>query len=176
MFFCFMQERELGDEYGWKQVHGDVFRPPTGSLYFASLVGNGVQVAIVALLVTFLAFVGKVYTERGGLLSTVIFVYALLSPSNGFAGGRIYAQMGGKSAFFCLSVSSSFPSLAHPRLPLYCIFCLNSPLYPPTGSPLIASVHPVGIKGSLLDHICTLLLLLQFFAAFLTCSCRLLNP
>ena len=21
-------ERDLGDEYGWKQVHGDVFRPP----------------------------------------------------------------------------------------------------------------------------------------------------
>nr|VZI34539.1 unnamed protein product [Spirometra erinaceieuropaei] len=90
-------ERELGDDYGWKQVHGDVFRPPVGAIYLASLVGTGMHIALVSVAVTALAFVGKMYTERGGLLSTVIFVYALLSPVNGFFGGRLYPRLGGSA-------------------------------------------------------------------------------
>ncbi|KAM3173215.1 hypothetical protein ACTXT7_012950 [Hymenolepis weldensis] len=90
-------ERELGDEYGWKQVHGDVFRSPSGSLYFSCLIGNGVHIAAVSLIVTTLALIGKMYTERGGILSTIIFVYALLSPLNGFIGGRTYCSLGGKN-------------------------------------------------------------------------------
>ncbi|VDL59593.1 unnamed protein product [Hymenolepis diminuta] len=90
-------ERELGDEYGWKQVHGDVFRSPSGSLYFSCLIGNGVHIAAVSLIVTTLALIGKMYTERGGILSTIIFVYALFSPLNGFIGGRTYCSLGGKN-------------------------------------------------------------------------------
>uniref|UniRef100_A0A0K8REK6 Transmembrane 9 superfamily member n=1 Tax=Ixodes ricinus TaxID=34613 RepID=A0A0K8REK6_IXORI len=40
-------ERDLGDEYGWKQVHGDVFRPPSHALLFSALVGTGHQIATV---------------------------------------------------------------------------------------------------------------------------------
>ncbi|KAL5102815.1 Transmembrane 9 superfamily member 3 [Taenia crassiceps] len=90
-------ERELGDEYGWKQVHGDVFRGPTGTLYFSGLIGNGAHITVVSLIVALLALVGKMYTERGGVLSTIIFVYALFSPVNGFIGGRTYLQLGGRN-------------------------------------------------------------------------------
>ena len=37
-------ERDLGDEYGWKQVHGDVFRPASYPMLFSALVGAGYQV------------------------------------------------------------------------------------------------------------------------------------
>lgn len=37
-------ERDLGDEYGWKQVHGDVFRPVSQPILFTALVGSGYQV------------------------------------------------------------------------------------------------------------------------------------
>ncbi|KAM7534563.1 hypothetical protein Aperf_G00000110799 [Anoplocephala perfoliata] len=90
-------ERELGDEYGWKQVHGDVFRSPSGALYFSCLIGNGIHIAVVAVIVTLLALIGRMYTERGGVLSTIIFVYALFSPVNGFIGGRTYCSIGGKN-------------------------------------------------------------------------------
>ncbi|GAB6028159.1 Transmembrane 9 super member 3 [Chamberlinius hualienensis] len=101
-------ERDLGDEYGWKQVHGDVFRPVSHSLLFTSLVGTGYQVSVVSLCVVLFAIVGEMYTERGSLLSTTIFVYAATSPVNGYFGGSLYARMGGKlwikqmllSAFF----------------------------------------------------------------------------
>ncbi|VDO10669.1 unnamed protein product [Rodentolepis nana] len=90
-------ERELGDEYGWKQVHGDVFRSPAGSLYLSCLIGNGVHITVVSIVVTVLALIGKLYIERGAILSTIIFVYALLSPLNGFVGGRTYCSLGGKN-------------------------------------------------------------------------------
>lgn len=37
-------ERDLGDEYGWKQVHGDVFRSASHPMLFSALIGAGYQV------------------------------------------------------------------------------------------------------------------------------------
>uniref|UniRef100_A0A2R5LIF5 Transmembrane 9 superfamily member n=1 Tax=Ornithodoros turicata TaxID=34597 RepID=A0A2R5LIF5_9ACAR len=89
-------ERDLGDEYGWKQVHGDVFRPPTHALLFSAVIGCGHQLAVVVLCVVTFAIMGELYTERGSLLSTAIFVYAATSPINGYFGGSLYGRMGGK--------------------------------------------------------------------------------
>lgn len=57
------QERDLGDEYGWKQIHGDVFRPATHRLLFTALIGTGYHVAIVSLCTITFAIVGELYTE-----------------------------------------------------------------------------------------------------------------
>jgi len=89
-------ERDLGDEYGWKQVHGDVFRPAAQPLLFSALVGTGSQLAVVVLAVVLFAILGELYTERGSLLSTAIFVYAATAPVNGYFGGSLYARMNGK--------------------------------------------------------------------------------
>jgi transmembrane 9 superfamily protein 3 len=56
-------ERDLGDEYGWKQVHGDVFRPVSHPLMFSALVGSGHQIVLVSLCVIIFAIVGDLYTE-----------------------------------------------------------------------------------------------------------------
>jgi len=89
-------ERDLGDEYGWKQVHGDVFRPASQPLFFSALIGTGYHISFVVLIVICFAIVGDLYTERGSLLSTAIFVYAATAPVNGYSGGSLYARMGGK--------------------------------------------------------------------------------
>ncbi|XP_042873598.1 transmembrane 9 superfamily member 3-like isoform X2 [Penaeus japonicus] len=89
-------ERDLGDEYGWKQVHGDVFRPPSHPMLFSALVGSGYQMLTVTFLVILLAIVGELYTERGSMVSIAIFIYAATSPVNGYFGGSLYARMGGK--------------------------------------------------------------------------------
>ncbi|CAH8606368.1 unnamed protein product [Schistosoma curassoni] len=89
-------DRELGDEYGWKQVHGDVFRSPPHSSLLASLVGTGIHIAVVSSIVLFLALTNKLYTERGSFISTAIFVFASTSPVNGLVGGSLYARMSGK--------------------------------------------------------------------------------
>jgi transmembrane 9 superfamily member 3 len=90
-----VQERELGDEYGWKQVHGDVFRAPSHPLLFATLVGAGHQCAVVGIGVIMLAIFGDLYTGRGSLLTTMIFVYAGTAPVAGYFGGGLYARLGG---------------------------------------------------------------------------------
>ncbi|KAK2162514.1 hypothetical protein LSH36_97g06008 [Paralvinella palmiformis] len=89
-------ERDLGDEYGWKQVHGDVFRPASYPMLFSALIGTGYQTAFVSLCVICFAILGELYTERGSMLSTAIFVYAATSPVNGYFGGSLYSRMGGK--------------------------------------------------------------------------------
>ncbi|RTG87087.1 transmembrane 9 superfamily member 3 [Schistosoma bovis] len=96
-------DRELGDEYGWKQVHGDVFRSPPHSSLLASLVGTGIHIAVVSSIVLFLALTNKLYTERGSFISTAIFVFASTSPVNGLVGGSLYARM-----------SANFPCRVNP--------------------------------------------------------------
>ncbi|KAF5902097.1 transmembrane 9 superfamily member 3, partial [Clarias magur] len=89
-------DRDLGDEYGWKQVHGDVFRPSSHPLIFSSLIGSGCQIFSVSLIVIIVAMLEDLYTERGSMLSTAIFVYAATSPVNGYFGGSLYAKQGGR--------------------------------------------------------------------------------
>ncbi|KFD51698.1 hypothetical protein M514_07394 [Trichuris suis] len=89
-------ERDFGDEYGWKQIHGDVFRPPAHQLLFASLVGTGCHVFVVVLVVVAVSMLGELYMQRGSILGTIIFAYAALSPVNGYAGGSLYARFGGR--------------------------------------------------------------------------------
>ncbi len=55
------QERDLGDEYGWKLIHGDVFRPPPSSLLLSSLIGIGYHLAFVATIVSLIASLGTMY-------------------------------------------------------------------------------------------------------------------
>lgn len=59
---CLLQERDLGDEYGWKQVHGDVFRPASHRLLFSSLIGTGYHLSSVTLLVVLFTIMGDLYT------------------------------------------------------------------------------------------------------------------
>jgi len=89
-------ERDLGDEYGWKQVHGDVFRPPAHPILFASLIGSGYQIATVSTLCIVTTIMFDLYTERALLFSTAIFLYAAASVVNGYAGGSLYARMKGQ--------------------------------------------------------------------------------
>ncbi|XP_013114037.1 transmembrane 9 superfamily member 3 [Stomoxys calcitrans] len=89
-------ERDLGDEYGWKQVHGDVFRSPPHTLLFSAMIGAGYQLISVVFCVIIFAIVGELYTERGSMLSTAIFVYAATSPINGYFGGSLYSRLGGR--------------------------------------------------------------------------------
>lgn len=56
-------ERDLGDEYGWKQVHGDVFRSPIHNMLFSALIGTGYQLTTVVFAVITFAIVGELYTE-----------------------------------------------------------------------------------------------------------------
>uniref|UniRef100_A0A183BKN8 Transmembrane 9 superfamily member n=1 Tax=Globodera pallida TaxID=36090 RepID=A0A183BKN8_GLOPA len=89
-------ELDLPDDYGWKQVHGDVFRSPAHPLLFSSIIGTGYHLITSVLTTILLAIISEFYTERGSLLSAAIFVYAISAPVNGCFGGGMYLRTGGK--------------------------------------------------------------------------------
>jgi hypothetical protein len=49
------------DESGWKQVHGDVFRPPTQLSLFSALIGTGHQLVFLVFASVLLAIAGRHY-------------------------------------------------------------------------------------------------------------------
>jgi len=114
-------ERDLGDEYGWKQIHGDVFRTPSYPILLSVCIGTGYQIATVTFFVIIFTIFGELYTERGSLLSTSIFVYAATSPVNGYFGGSLYAQFGGRK-WIKQMVSSAF---LLPAMVCGTAFCIN---------------------------------------------------
>lgn len=52
-----------GEESGWKQVHGDVFRPPEHLVLFTALWGTGWQLIVLVLGVILYALAGIVYVR-----------------------------------------------------------------------------------------------------------------
>lgn len=86
----------VGEDSGWKQVHGDVFRKPEYVTLFAALVGNGWQMITIVGLAVIFAILGdlhgEVYEERGELIHTFIVCYALSSSVAGYASGSFYKQ------------------------------------------------------------------------------------
>ncbi|ORY90520.1 hypothetical protein BCR43DRAFT_567041 [Syncephalastrum racemosum] len=89
-------DRDLGDDYGWKQVHGDVFRQPPRLMIMSALMGTGSQLVILAGVVILYTIVGDLYAERATILTATIFLYALTSGIAGYTSARYYARYGGK--------------------------------------------------------------------------------
>ena len=57
-------ERGVGEESGWKQVHGDVFRSPPRLKVFAALYGAGHQLIALFVLLIFLSIASTLYVSR----------------------------------------------------------------------------------------------------------------
>lgn len=84
------------EEYGWKLVHGDVFRFPPQSNLFCAFVGIGAQFVAVSFLILILALVGTFYPGDGGSLYTAaIICYALTAGISGLVSGSFYKQFAG---------------------------------------------------------------------------------
>jgi hypothetical protein len=83
------------EDYGWKLVHGDVFRFPSHKMLFCSLVGNGAQYFALTAFLLFLAVVGTFYPGKGSLQVAAIVLYALTAGIAGYTSSTLYRQFGG---------------------------------------------------------------------------------
>ncbi|XJO76475.1 hypothetical protein BDV3_006991 [Batrachochytrium dendrobatidis] len=99
-------DRDLGDEYGWKLVHGDVFRAPRHLTFFSALNGAGIQLILMAFAIIVATIVGNLYTERAIMLTASIFIYALTSVISGYYSGSMYAKYNGKRWIIAMMTSS----------------------------------------------------------------------
>eukprot|EP01100_Stratorugosa_tubuloviscum_P003354 TRINITY_DN180_c3_g1_i1.p1 TRINITY_DN180_c3_g1~~TRINITY_DN180_c3_g1_i1.p1 ORF type:complete len:582 (+),score=176.99 TRINITY_DN180_c3_g1_i1:78-1823(+) len=115
----------VGDDSGWKQIHGDVFRPPKQLVLFSALIGTGHQMLFLITCLIFLAIFGTFYRSRGAIATAFIICYAFTSFVGGFGGGGFYKRSGGNSWIKTMLLSASlFPGFC-----LVVVIVLNSIAY-----------------------------------------------
>eukprot|EP00735_Rhodelphis_limneticus_P008301 TRINITY_DN2119_c0_g1::TRINITY_DN2119_c0_g1_i1::g.12707::m.12707 TRINITY_DN2119_c0_g1::TRINITY_DN2119_c0_g1_i1::g.12707 ORF type:complete len:601 (-),score=124.42,sp/Q940G0/TMN1_ARATH/59.47/0.0,EMP70/PF02990.11/5.7e-161,EVC2_like/PF12297.3/3.2,EVC2_like/PF12297.3/1.1e+02 TRINITY_DN2119_c0_g1_i1:69-1838(-) len=90
-------ERAVSDDSGWKQVHGDVFRPPRHLALLCAVVGTGAQLASLLLIVILIAMTETLYIERGTIITVFIGCYAVTALVGGLVSGSMYARNEGKN-------------------------------------------------------------------------------
>jgi len=84
-----------GEEAGWKQVHGDVFRAPALLPIMASILGSpGSQLIILTLGVILFAVAGPihgaVHEDRGKMQHAIIYCYCMSSVISGYVSGSYF--------------------------------------------------------------------------------------
>jgi len=89
-------DTDVGEESGWKQIHGDVFRAPPNLVLFSAIVGTGHQLVILVLLVILISLMGDYYADRGTTVTAFILCYAFTSFVAGYGGGGYYSRNDGK--------------------------------------------------------------------------------
>jgi len=96
-----------GDESGWKQVSGDVFRRPDHLALLSVVHASGVHLACTVLCVLIFSIVNSFYRERGATITSFVICYLFCVMFGGFEGGRVFRLFGGRNwkrtmAYQCL--------------------------------------------------------------------------
>ncbi|XP_078041739.1 transmembrane 9 superfamily protein member 2 [Augochlora pura] len=85
------------EEFGWKLVHGDVFRPPRKGMLLSVLLGSGIQVFCMTLVTLAFACLGFLSpANRGALMTCAMVLYVCLGIIAGYVSTRIYKSFGGE--------------------------------------------------------------------------------
>ncbi|KAL8130028.1 hypothetical protein V2J09_019183 [Rumex salicifolius] len=87
---------EAQEETGWKLLHGDVFRPPNHSDLLCVYAGTGVQcfgMMLVTMIFAVLGFLSP--SNRGGLMTAMLFVWVFMGIFAGYASSRLYKMFKG---------------------------------------------------------------------------------
>ncbi|KAL4631659.1 transmembrane 9 superfamily member 2-like isoform X1 [Arapaima gigas] len=88
---------EAQEESGWKQVHGDVFRPPRKGMLLSIFLGQGTQIFIMTFITLFLACLGFLSpANRGALMTCAVVLWVLLGTPAGYVSARMYKTFGGE--------------------------------------------------------------------------------
>ncbi|PWA00754.1 hypothetical protein BB558_003220 [Smittium angustum] len=86
----------MSEDFGWKLVHGDVFRPPQRLNLLCVLVGSGYQIFYMILLTIVFALLGLLSpSNRGSLTSAALAFYMLFGFSAGNNSSHLYNSYGG---------------------------------------------------------------------------------
>lgn len=88
---------EAQEEFGWKLVHGDVFRPPRKGMILSVFLGSGVQIFIMMFITLFFACLGFLSpANRGSLMTCAVVLWVLLGTPAGYVAARFYKSFGGE--------------------------------------------------------------------------------
>jgi len=92
------EKAEEREEFGWKLVHADVFRPPSKQpMLLAVCCGTGAQLLCMSVFTIFFAAIGFLSPAyRGGLVMGLLMFYVLMGGVAGFVTARFYKTFKGK--------------------------------------------------------------------------------
>jgi transmembrane 9 superfamily protein 2/4 len=108
------------EEYGWKLVHADVFRPPSYPMLLSVACGTGAQLLCMAFLViVFSAFGFMSPARRGRLLMVELILFVMMGGVNGYITARLYKTFKGKAWQRATTVTAlGFPGIS------FCLFLM----------------------------------------------------
>jgi transmembrane 9 superfamily protein 2/4 len=87
---------DVQEDYGWKLVHGEVFRMPARPMVLSVMVGNGVHlVCMCAVTLVFALFGFLSPSNRGSLATVLIICWTLFGCVSGYVSARTYTSLGG---------------------------------------------------------------------------------
>ncbi|KAF9570378.1 hypothetical protein EC968_001879 [Mortierella alpina] len=91
-------QEDIQEDFGWKLVHGDVFRSPPYPMLLSIIVGNGSQMFLMASVTILFAALGFLSPSNRGSLATVMIVfYMFFGIVAGFISARLYKMFGGEA-------------------------------------------------------------------------------
>ena len=105
-----VDKEEDGEDFGWKLVHTDVFRPPAEHrMVFCVCVGTGAQLVSCALVTVLFASIGFLSpANRGSLMVALLLLYALMGSISGYVSARLFKTFKGKTWQRCTTLTAFF--------------------------------------------------------------------
>jgi len=105
---------DAAEEFGWKLVHADVFRPPTQfPMLFCIMIGTGTQLfGCVFFMILFAAIGFLSPANRGSLMIALVFIFVLMGSIAGYTSARLYKTFKGKEWQRCTFLTATlFPGI-----------------------------------------------------------------
>jgi transmembrane 9 superfamily protein 2/4 len=85
------------DEFGWKQIAGDVFRAPKHQKTLSALIGTGIEILCLIIISLILTLIGFIKPEiRLNMINNIFICCILFSIISGYVSTFIYRSNGGK--------------------------------------------------------------------------------
>uniref|UniRef100_A0A8C2G2A7 Transmembrane 9 superfamily member n=1 Tax=Cyprinus carpio TaxID=7962 RepID=A0A8C2G2A7_CYPCA len=85
-----VSSEDAQEEFGWKLVHGDVFRPPRKGMLLSVFLGSGTQIFIMTFVTLFFACLGFLSpANRGALMTCAVVLWVLLGTPAGWVNEEI---------------------------------------------------------------------------------------
>lgn len=103
------EQEDVQEDWGWKLIHGEVFRTPRHPLVLSVMVGNGAQLCAMVGVTLVFALLGFLSPSNRGSLATVMMVcWTFFGGIGGYFSSRVYASLGGqdrrKNAFLTATI------------------------------------------------------------------------
>ena len=92
-----LSDNVIIDEYGWKQIASDVFRPPIHQKTLSAFIGTGFEIFCLIIVSLILYLIGLIKPEiRINMIDTIFVCFFLFSVISGYISTFIYKNNGGK--------------------------------------------------------------------------------